>query len=321
VKPPYEITAEILNLLTAISEKIGEVNAAHLHKPSLKLRKKNRVQTIRASLEIEGNALSEEQITAILENKRVAGPKKDIIEAVNAVEVYDRVKRFDPNSLKSFLQAHRILMNNLVENPGKLRSESVGILKGDEVAHIAPPAENLDFLLKDLFDYLTNSDDHVLIKSCVAHYEIEFIHPFMDGNGRMGRLWQTLILMQSHPVFAFLPFETVIKERQRQYYATLEECDDAGDSTRFIEFILNAINASLADLLKIQNRNFSNAERVDYFISVFQDNVFTRKDYLNIFKNISPATASRDLRYAVDKGFVEKMGDKRTAQYRISKRT
>src|SRR5690606_4287716 len=201
MKPPYQITGKILRLVASISEKIGEVNAAHLHKPPTALRKKNRIKTIHSSLEIEGNTLTIEQITAIVENKRVIGPKKDILEVKNAIAVYDYLDELNPYDFKSFCEAHRILMNGLIESAGKLRTKSVGIVKGAEVAHLAPPSAMLKPLMNDLFDYLKNGDDLVLIKSCVFHYEIEFIHPFIDGNGRMGRLWQTLILKDAYPVF------------------------------------------------------------------------------------------------------------------------
>ena len=146
--------------------------------------------------------------------------------------------KLNPNSLKSFLKAHKILMKGLIKRPGELRHKSVGIVKGSEIAHIAPPHENLPYLMKDLFSYLKNADDPILIKSSVVHYEIEFIHPFIDGNGRMGRLWQTLILMKTYPVFEYLPFETIIKDRQSDYYKVLSICDKQGKSTIFIEFIL-----------------------------------------------------------------------------------
>ena len=317
MKPPYDLTNNILKSITAISEKIGEVNAAHLHKPSPELRKRNRIKTIKASLEIEGNTLSEEQITAIIENKRVLGPKKDIIEVVNAIAVYDALPDFKPHSLKSFLKAHKMLMKDLVEKPGKLRTSAVGIFKGSKISHLAPPAGNLDFLMNNLFAYIKNEDDHALIKSCVAHYEIEFIHPFVDGNGRMGRLWQTLIMMKAYPVFEYLPFETVIKNRQNEYYEVLEASDKAGKSTPFIEFMLAAINESLAELLNIQNRQMTTADRLAYFLSVYRGKIFTRKDYMNIFKDISTSTASRDLKYAVSEKLVSKQGDKRTTQYKI----
>ncbi len=317
MKPPYSVTNKIINLIASISEKIGEVNAAHLHKPSLELRKLNRVKTIKASLEIEGNSLSEDQITAIIENKRVIGPQKDIQEVINAIEVYDKIHEFNPTTLSSFLKAHKILMNGLLDNPGKLRTKSVGIFKGSQVAHIAPPAGNLSHLMKELFKYIKSEDDHILIKSCVAHYEIEFIHPFMDGNGRMGRLWQSLILLNEYPVFEYLTFETIIKERQQEYYDVLEKSDKEGQSTKFVEFILEAIDESLQNLLKIQTPNLTPKDRIDYFVTIYQNQTFTRKDYLNIFKNISSATASRDLKYAVENKLIAKDGDKRTTLYKL----
>ena len=239
MKPPYSITGKILKLVALISEKIGEVNAAHLSKPPTELRKKNRIKTIQSSLEIEGNTLSLEQITAIIENKRIIGPKKDILEVKNAIEVYNFLDKLNPYSFESFCEAHRILMNGLIENAGKLRTTSVGIVKGSKITHIAPPSEMLQPLMNDLFAYLKSNDDLMLIKSCVFHYEMEFIHPFIDGNGRIGRLWQTLILKESYPVFEFLPVEALIKEKQERYYEALGKSDTTGESTLFIEFAVN----------------------------------------------------------------------------------
>lgn len=320
MKPPYEITNRILQLLTAISEQLGEVSAHHLHKPSPELRRRNRVKTIKASLEIEGNTLSEDQITAIIDKKRIVGPKQDILEVLNAIEVYDLLSQLDPQSLKSFLKAHRILMKGLVDRPGQLRTKSVGIFKGERISHLAPPAENLDFLMNELFEYCKHEEDPVLIKSCVMHYEIEFIHPFMDGNGRMGRLWQTLILMKTYPVFEHLPFETIIKNRQQEYYEILEKCDKEGKSTRFIEFMLSALNDSLEELLQFQNRLLTAKDRIEYFINVFRGDVFTRKDYMTVFKDISTSTASRDLKYGVENKIIFREGDKRKAVYQIMTR-
>ena len=318
MKPPYSITNNILKLISSISMKLGEVNSLHVVAPKPQLRKKNRIRTIKASLEIEGNSLTEEQITAILENKRVIAPEKDILEVKNAIKAYDKIRDFNPYDIKSFLIAHKILMKGLVDNPGKLRSKSVGIFKGDEVSHIAPPAKNLQKLMEDLFSYLKKSDDHLLIKSCVAHYEIEFIHPFLDGNGRMGRLWQSILLLKESNVFEFLPFETIIKERQSEYYTVLEKSDKSGESTEFIEFMLNSINDSLEKLLDVQNLNLTTKERVDYYSSVWTGGSFTRKDYMNEFKDISTSTASRDLKYGVENKLFEKVGEKRNTVYRIA---
>jgi Fic family protein len=316
MKPPYRITGKILKLVASISERIGEVNSAHLHKPPTELRKKNRIKTIQSSLEIEGNTLSIAQITAIVENKRVVGPQKDILEVKNAIAVYDSLDQLNPYKFSSFCEAHGILMNGLIESAGKLRSKSVGIVKGSEVAPIAPPSEMVNPLMNDLFDYLKNDDELVLIKSCVFHYEMEFIHPFLDGNGRMGRLWQTLILKDSYPVFEFLPIETLIKERQEKYYEVLWKSDNTGESTLFIEFMLEIILESLVELLNIPNVSLLNIDRINFFKSIIKTDYFTRKDYLKNFREISSATASRDLQFAVENGLIEKTGDKNSTRYK-----
>lgn len=317
MKPPYKITAKILKLIASISEKIGEVNSAHLNKPATELRKKNRIKTIHSSLEIEGNTLTIEQITALVENKRIIGPQKDILEVKNAITVYNNLDKLNPYSFDSFCETHGKLMNGLVEYAGKIRSKSVGIIQGSKIAHIAPKSEMLKPLINDLFDYLKNDDDLALIKSCVFHYEIEFIHPFIDGNGRMGRLWQTLILKDTYPAFEYLPIESLIKERQEQYYETLGKSDSMGESTLFIEFMLEVILDSLQELLNSQNVSLTNIDRINLFKTFIKEEYFTRKDYLKNFREISPATASRDLKYAVENDLVEKIGDKNTARYRF----
>lgn len=316
MKPPYEITSLILKLITSISEKIGEVNANLLNKPSPKLRKQNRIKTIHSSLKIEGNTLTEEQITSLLENKRVIGPKKDVIEVLNAINIYENLEIYNPSDEKSFLKAHQKLMKSLIEDAGKYRNQSVGIVKGSKVEHLAPSFENVPYLMKDLFEYLQKSDEIELIKSCVFHYEMEFIHPFLDGNGRMGRLWQTLILMEKYPVFEFLPFETLISNDQEKYYKALAISDKSGKSTKFIEYMLSVIDVSLSELLDFNNRTLSEKDRLEYFISL-NKNEFSRKDYMNIFKDISSATASRDLKKGVDLNLFVKEGEKNKSIYRL----
>ena len=316
MKPPYEITSSILKLITSISEKIGEVNANLLNKPSPKLRKQNRIKTIHSSLKIEGNTLTEAQITALLENKRVIGPKKDVLEVLNAIKIYENLENFNPSNEKSFLEAHQKLMEGLIENSGKYRTQSVGIVKGSKVEHLAPPFENVPYLMKDLFEYLKKSDEIELIKSCVFHYEMEFIHPFLDGNGRMGRLWQTLILMEKYPIFEFLPFETLISNDQEKYYKALAESDKSGKSTKFIEYMLNVIDISISQLLDFNNRTLNEKDRLEYYISLNKTE-FTRKDYMDIFKDISSATASRDLKNGAELNLFEKIGEKNKTIYRL----
>ncbi|WP_300674686.1 Fic family protein [Soonwooa sp.] len=315
MKPPYEITSQILKYITSISEKIGEVNAKYLIKTNPTLRKQNQIKTIHSSLSIEGNTLTEEQITAILENKRVVGPEKDIIEVLNALEVYKNLKNFKYNNEKDFLKAHKLLLKNLILRAGNYRNQGVGIVKGSKVEHIAPPYQNVPFLMKDLFEYLKDRTELNLIKSCVFHYEMEFIHPFIDGNGRMGRLWQTLILMEQYPVFEFLPFETLISKNQIEYYEALSKSDKEGKSTKFIEYMLKIIDQSLSELLENSVKKLSDENRIQLFLEQI-DNEFSRKDYLDFFKEISTATASRDLKNAVESGLIEKNGDKKTSVYR-----
>ena len=205
-------------------------------------------------------------------------------------------------------------MESLIEDVGKYRTQSVGIVKGSKVEHLAPPFENVPYLMKDLFKYLQKSDEIELIKSCVFHYEMEFIHPFLDGNGRMGRLWQTLILMEKYPVFEFLPFETLISSDQEKYYNALAVSDKSGKSTKFIEYMLSVIDDSISELLDFNNRTLSEKDRLEYFISSNRTE-FTRKDYMNIFKDISSATASRDLKKGVELNLFEKIGEKNKTIY------
>ena len=318
MKPPYDITPKILKLITSISEKLGEVNANYLSKQSPQLRKQNRIKTIHSSLQIEGNTLTEEQITALIENKRIIGPKKDVLEVVNAMKVYEKLDEFKFNSNKCFLKAHHLLMNRLIDGAGKYRTTGVGIVKGDKVEHLAPPAENVSFLMNDLFDYLTDSEEITLIKSCVFHYEMEFIHPFIDGNGKMGRLWQTLILMSEYPVFEFLPFETLISQTQDEYYASLSLSDKNGKSTFFIEYMLDVINKSLENLLRYNNRILKDIDRLEYFLNLGAKE-FTRKDYMNTFKDISSATASRDLKKGIDLQLFESVGKLNKTKYCVKK--
>ncbi len=319
MKPPYDITARVLSLISSISEQIGEIKSARLVKPSTELRKRNRIKTIQSSLEIEGNTLSIEQITDLINNKRVFAPVKDITEVKNAIKTYATLKSFKTYSLDSLLSAHKLLMTGLIDNPGQLRKTSVGIIKGDEIAHLAPPGEMVYPLMKDLFNYLSNDSDLLLIKSCVFHYEFEFIHPFIDGNGRMGRLWQTMILKEYSPVFEFLPIETLVKEKQQDYYNVLGKSDSQGKSTSFIEFMLEIINLALEDLLKTQNLSVKNSDRTDLFKEIVGEKEFSRQDYLRHNKDISSATASRDLKNAVIRGILIKTGDKRLTRYKFKK--
>lgn len=317
MKPPYTIDFEILKLLNLVAEKIGALSTNNFIKQNPQLRKQNTIKTIHSTLNIEGNTLTLDQITAIIENKRVIGSKKEVKEVLNALEVYNSIRSFNCISEKDFLKAHQLLLTGLIENAGKYRTKSVGILKGSEVKHLAPPAQNVPSLMKDLFKYVKDKNELTLIKSCVFHYEMEFIHPFLDGNGRMGRLWQTLILMNDYPLFEYLPFETLIAKNQKKYYKALADSDKDGHSTKFIKFMLQIIHDALAELLTVGNKKLTDIERLQLFLENNKQE-FSRKEYMQYFPELSTATASRDLRKGVELKFFKKVGDKNKASYVVT---
>ena len=214
--PPFTLNNQIVSLVASISEQLGASSATHALSQSLLLRKVNRVRTIQGSLAIEGNQLSEEQITAILDGKRVIAPAREVQEASNALSVYEQLDSFQFDHEQALLLAHKNLMLGLIDDAGQYRSGGVGVIKNNKVVHMAPPEGRVPKLMGDLFDWLASSEDHPLIKSCVFHYEFEFIHPFADGNGRMGRLWQTLILKQWNEVFTYLPVESLVSAHQTE---------------------------------------------------------------------------------------------------------
>lgn len=240
-EPPYTITPEILNRVAAISEAIGWLTVLTDQARALRLRRINRIRTIHGSLAIEGNTLSEAQITAILEGKRVIAPPREVQEVKNALAAYDRFVTLKPEHEKDLLEAHRILMSGLIDEAGSYRHGGVGMMAGSQVLHMAPPADRVPHLMTDLFAWLAATDAHPLIASSVFHYEFEFIHPFADGNGRMGRLWQSLILARWNPLFADIPVESLIFEHQAEYYQALQESTHKTDSAPFIAFMLRMI--------------------------------------------------------------------------------
>ena len=238
--PPYSITTEILSLVEQIGEAIGQAEAAGLGL-DFRLRREARVRTIHGSVAIEGNTLSEDQISAILDGKRVAGPLRDVQEVRNAIAAYDRFEGWEPSSETDLLTAHGLLMAGLMDAPGRYRRRQVGVVSPGAVHHIGPPAKHVPELMADLLAWLEETQEHPLIASSVFHYEFEFIHPFEDGNGRLGRLWQTLVLSRWKPLFAHVPVESVIRARQSTYYEAIEQSSEAGESTLFIHFMLKAI--------------------------------------------------------------------------------
>lgn len=244
--PPFTITADILNLVASISEQVGQLKSSGPN-VSPQLRKQNRIKTITGTLAIEGNTLSKEQITAIIEGKPVLGSARELAEVKGAIAAYESLVNFTAHSMADLLAAHGLIMAEVLTNAGQFRHKAVGIHKGGQVQHVAPPAHRVPGLMADLLQWLKHAKDHPLITSCVFHFEFEFIHPFADGNGRMGRLWQTLILSQWQPLFLSLPLESMIKDHQAHYYLALEQADAQADSTVFIQFMLSTIEKTLAE--------------------------------------------------------------------------
>jgi len=316
MKPPYDITNRILLIYGQITEALGVCKSLLLVKPEARLRKQNRIKTIHSSLTIEGNTLDIKHVTALLENKRIIGPKKDILEVQNAIRAYEQLSIFDPYSMDDFLKAHKILMNGLVESAGQFRKTQVGVIKGSEFQHVAPSYSMVPGLMNDLFDYIRKDTDIDIIKSCVFHYEMEFIHPFEDGNGRMGRFWQTRLLMKVNPIFEYVPIEETIKTNQKQYYKTLADADNTGQSTIFIEFMLESINQSLRKTIDESTpRNIDYQKRTEFALALLND-WFDRKEYMKINKGISTATASRDLKKLLEEGKIESSGEGRMTKYK-----
>ena len=252
--PPFVMTEEITNLVIEIGEQVGAVAAFDRLQPNPRLRRENRIKSIYSSLAIEQNTLTLGQVTDVIDGKMVLGPPQDIREVKNAYEAYERLSALDPYSMKSLLLAHRIMMEGLVREAGRFRSGNVGVYAGKELIHAGSPANYVPDLVKQLFDWMRNSKLHPLVKSCIFHYEFEFIHPFADGNGRIGRLWQSLILQKWKDFFAWMPVETLIYAKQEGYYKALNASNAAGESTVFVTFMLGVIKDALTDVIESGNR-------------------------------------------------------------------
>ena len=246
-QPPYTITPAIVHLVAEISETLGRYTMQAEQNLTPRLRRENRVRTIQASLAIENNTLTLEQVSAVIEGKRVLGHPREIQEVRNAFATYEAMEEWVASVEDDLLAAHALLMRGLVDDAGRYRSGGVGIFRGEQLVHMAPPADRVPKLMADLLDWLAATREHPLVASCVFHYEFEFVHPFADGNGRMGRLWQTLILRKWKPLLAYLPVETVIHDRQEDYYRVLALADSQADATPFVEFMLGALSDAVGE--------------------------------------------------------------------------
>ena len=270
-RPTFTISSKLINLIADISAQIERYAIRMEQEDALILRNKNRIKTIQGSLAIEGNALSEAMITDIIEGKPVVAPLRRIQEVKNAIKTYDAFSTLNPYNINDLLRAHGLMMTALIDDAGSFRRGGVGVFSGTQAVHVAPPAERVPFLMDDLFEWLKESNDHLLIKSCIFHYKFEFIHPFIDGNGRIGRLWQSLILSKLHPIFEHLPVENIVFQNQQQYYEAISRSTRTSDSAHFIEFMLEEILTTLRKRqgVALKRENFdSNDDTVSDTVSI-----------------------------------------------------
>lgn len=309
-KPPFEITNTILDEIAEIAELVGHVNASFGLSTNPTLRRTNRIRTIYSSLAIEQNTLSLEQVTAVLNGKHVVAPPKDIAEVKNAYEIYEIMDSLDPYSVDDLLCAHGVMTKGLIEESGCFRSRPVGVVdKQGNVLHFGTLPDYVPGLVMELLDWVRDSEFHMLIKSCVFHYELELIHPFSDGNGRIGRLWHTLLLTQWKPMFAWLPVESMIHDRQDEYYQAINRSNNEAGSTVFIEFMLSAIKEALLEAVqtgRAENRSTEEQRwhQIKYFLE--KNGVITNADVRKML-GVSAATANRILAMMTEKGRIKKV--------------
>ena len=311
-KPPFEITNPMIDYVAEIAELLGKLNMTDALASNPTLRRSNRIRTIHGSLAIEQNTLSLEQVTAVLNGKHVLAPPKDIAEVKNAYEIYERLEELDPYSVDDLLTAHGIMTRGLVEESGVFRSRPVGVVDNEgHVLHFGTLPQYVPNLVMELLDWAKTSEVHMLIRSCVFHYELELIHPFADGNGRVGRLWHTLLLSKWNPAFAWLPVESIIHDRQQEYYEAINASNDAGESTVFIEFMLSAIKASLMDAVSTSDE--MSDEKMDKATLRWKkiEEYLKTHDYImnadvRELCEVSAATANRILSRLVEQGKLEK---------------
>lgn len=311
-KPPFEITNAIIGYVAEIAELTGKLSSTNKFSANPMLRRTNRIRTIHGSLAIEQNTLTLEQVTAVLNGKQVLAPPKDIAEVKNAYEIYERLEELDPYSVDDLLTAHGIMTRELVDESGVFRSKPVGVVDQEgHVLHFGTLPQYVPDLVMELLDWVKNSGVHMLIRSCVFHYEFELIHPFADGNGRVGRLWHTLLLSKWNPAFAWLPVESIIHDRQQEYYAAINASNDAGESTVFIEFMLSAIKTSLIDAINASDEMSDGpmdkaAMRWKQIEKFLETHEFIMNADVRTLCGVSAATANRILANLVMNGNLNK---------------
>lgn len=297
-QPPFEINERIMADVIEIAELVGRVSVTDKISMNPTLRRTNRIQTIYSSLAIEQNTLDIEEVTAVLSGKRVIAPPKDIAEVQNAYEIYDNMDKLNPYSIDDLLKAHSVMERGLLNEAGEFRSRPVGVADSEgNILHFGTLPQYVPKLVQELLEWTEKSEIHLLIKSCVFHYEFELIHPFADGNGRMGRLWHTLLLSKWNPIFAWLPIESIIHDNQSEYYNAINVSNNNGNSTVFIEFMLSVIKQALQESINDKPKNISS--KSDLRWNKINDYLETHEYILNSdvqkLLGVSSATATRIL--------------------------
>ena len=326
--PPFTITSEIMRLVSEISEQVGIVTTLlGDNVPSPMLRKANRIKTIHSSLAIEHNTLSLKQVTAIIDGKQVLGAPNEIQEVKNALQAYQLMPQLDAFKEKDLLKAHELMMLALVDNSGQYRTNGVGVFDGDQCIHMAPPAKRVPQLMDELFEWVRKTDVHPLVSSCVFHYEFEFIHPFIDGNGRMGRYWQTMLLARWKGFFAWIPVETIVKEHQQEYYDVIAKCDAAGNSTAFIEFmlrcLLDAMNQIEGEPEEVPNKvadkvadKVANKSAQKVLMLLYENGHLTR-DELSELTGLSLGGIKKIINSLRESGLIVRVGSNKTGYWQV----
>lgn len=314
-KPPYTITSKMLSLSTSIGEELTKLEYETNSIITPKLRKKNRVKTLAGTLEIEGNFMGEEKITAMLDGKKVLGTYAEILEVEGAINAYKEFENYKYDSLDDLLKAHSILMNNILTTAGSFRGVNVGVGSSDGVSHVAPPHGVVPDLMRDLFEWLKTSDEHMLIKSCVFHYEFEFIHPFSDGNGRIGRLWQSVILYHWRKVFNAIPTESIIRDNQERYYKALEESGSVGECTLFVEFMLEVILETIKSSVK--GSVISSVNTDDKILEYLKQNPKSTIKELSQILNLTSRAVEKQIANLKSKNRLQRVGSARKGYWEI----
>jgi Fic family protein len=317
VPPRFQLTSRAFSLVSRIDQALGRLRGLAITQPQPLLRKRNRVRSVQASAAIEGNPLTTAQVTALLDGKRVVGRERDLREILNVNEAYEHLDQWVATSRKSLLEAHATLMRGLLPHPGRFRTSGVGVFRGEKLAHLAPPAHLVSHHIDELLRWLRRSEAPALVAGCVVHYELLFIHPFADGNGRIARLWQHLVHRSHSPLLQFIPVESLIRDRQRSYYRLLRQADTAGDCTAFVEFSLGAVAHALDAFGEEVRPVRATAEwRLKQACLHFGRQWFSRGDYLKLHLRLSTATASRDLAMGVAGATLQSRGAFRLTEYR-----